>query len=78
VYGHGPIGETDNDLTRQHSGDPLGERVIVTGRVLDDNGHPVPNTLIEIWQANAAGRYLHQRDQHRRHSIPTLAAPAGR
>lgn len=64
VYGHEPIGETDNDLTRQHASEPLGERIIVTGRVLDDNGRPVPNTLIEIWQANAAGRYQHQRDQH--------------
>lgn len=64
VYGHGSIRETDNDLTRQHAADPLGERIIVTGRVLDDNGRPVPNTLLEIWQANAAGRYLHQRDQH--------------
>jgi protocatechuate 3,4-dioxygenase beta subunit len=64
VYGHDPIAETDNDLTRQHKGEPQGERIIVTGRVLDSNGRPVPNTLVEIWQANAAGRYLHQRDQH--------------
>src|SRR5207245_8021546 len=62
VYGHSPIAETDNDLTRQHTGEPQGQRIIVTGKVLDDNGRPVPNTLIEIWQANAAGRYLHQRD----------------
>ncbi len=52
------------DLTRQHSGEPLGERIIVSGRVLDENGKFVPNTLVEIWQANAAGRYLHGRDQH--------------
>jgi protocatechuate 3,4-dioxygenase beta subunit len=52
------------DLTKQHSGKPLGERIIVSGRVLDENGRPVRNTLIEIWQANAAGRYLHKRDQH--------------
>jgi len=64
VYGHDPIAETDNDLTRQHAGEPLGERIIVTGRVLDCNGRPIPNTLLEIWQANAAGRYLHHRDQH--------------
>jgi protocatechuate 3,4-dioxygenase beta subunit len=64
VYGHDPVSEIDGDLTRQHAGEPLGERIIVTGRVLDDNAHPVPNTLVEIWQANAAGRYLHQRDQH--------------
>jgi protocatechuate 3,4-dioxygenase, beta subunit len=52
------------DLTRQHHGDPLGERIIVSGRVLDENDRPVPHTLVEIWQANAAGRYLHGVDQH--------------
>jgi protocatechuate 3,4-dioxygenase, beta subunit len=52
------------DLTKQHSGEPLGERIVVSGRVLDENGRPVRSTLIEIWQANAAGRYLHKRDQH--------------
>ena len=64
VYGHSSITETDNDLTRQHAGEPQGERIIVTGRVLDDNGRPVPHTLIEIWQTNAAGRYRHQNDNH--------------
>jgi protocatechuate 3,4-dioxygenase beta subunit len=64
VYGHGEIGETDNDLTRQHADEPRGERIIVTGRVLDSNGHPVPRTLVEIWQANSAGRYVHAKDQH--------------
>jgi protocatechuate 3,4-dioxygenase, beta subunit len=64
LYGHHPIGETDSDLTRQHSGEPLGERIIVSGCVLDENGRAVPDTLVEIWQANAAGRYLHVRDQH--------------
>jgi protocatechuate 3,4-dioxygenase beta subunit len=43
VYGHDPIAETDNDLTRQHKEEPLGERIIVTGRVLDSNGRPIPN-----------------------------------
>ena len=52
------------DLTRQHHGEPLGERIIVSGRVLDENGRAVANTLIEVWQANAAGRYLHEADQH--------------
>ena len=56
--------ELDADLTRQHAGEPLGERIIVTGRVLDDGGRPVPNALIELWQANAAGRYVHEDDQH--------------
>ena len=64
LFGHEKIAETDNDLTRQHPGEPLGERITVSGRVLDDGGRPVPNTLIEIWQSNAAGRYLHDRDQH--------------
>jgi protocatechuate 3,4-dioxygenase beta subunit len=64
LYGHNPIGETDHDLTRQHAGEPLGERIIVSGRVLDENGRAVPHTLVEIWQANAAGRYLHVKDQH--------------
>jgi protocatechuate 3,4-dioxygenase, beta subunit len=64
VYGHTDIAETDSDLTRQHAGEPQGERIIVTGRVLDDNGRPVPRTLVEIWQTNAAGRYRHSNDNH--------------
>jgi len=52
------------DLTRQHPGEPLGERIVVSGRVVDEDRRPVANTLIEIWQANAAGRYLHDGDQH--------------
>jgi protocatechuate 3,4-dioxygenase, beta subunit len=64
VYGHGDIAETDNDLTRHHADEPRGERIIVTGRVLDSNGRPVPRTLVEIWQANSAGRYVHVSDQH--------------
>lgn len=53
-----------DDLTRQTDGEPLGERIIVTGKVLDENGDPVPQTLIEIWQCNAAGRYHHDADHH--------------
>ena len=64
VYGHDDVRETDMDLTRQHAGEPLGERIIVTGRVLDEDGRPVSNTLVEIWQANAAGRYRHVHDNH--------------
>src|SRR5271170_39290 len=64
VFGQDAIGETDNDLTRQHAGEPLGERIVVTGRVVDDSGHSVPHTLIEIWQTNAAGRYRHAGDTH--------------
>jgi protocatechuate 3,4-dioxygenase, beta subunit len=54
----------DADLTTQHAGEPLGERIIVTGRLLDGAGRPVPDTLIEVWQANAAGRYAHPVDNH--------------
>ncbi len=64
AYGRDPIDKLDNDLTRQYGGEPLGERIIVTGRVLDGDGRPVRNSLIEIWQANAAGRYTHHNDQH--------------
>src|SRR5690348_6702744 len=55
----------DADLTRNAGtgGEAIGQRIIVTGRVLDEHGNPIPNTLLEIWQANAAGRYLHKRDQ---------------
>ena len=59
VYGHETVRENDNDLTLQHKGEPLGERIIVHGHVLDEDGRGVPNTLVEIWQANACGRYIH-------------------
>ena len=52
------------DLTRQHAGEPLGERIVVEGRVVDAGGRPLPGVLVEIWQANAAGRYAHDGDQH--------------
>jgi protocatechuate 3,4-dioxygenase beta subunit len=64
LYGYLPFGDADNDLTRQHSGEPLGERIIVSGRVIDEDGGAVPDTLVEIWQCNAAGRYIHARDDH--------------
>jgi protocatechuate 3,4-dioxygenase, beta subunit len=64
VFGQEKVGEKDNDLTCQHTGEPIGERIIVSGRVLDSNGRPIPNTLLEIWQANSAGRYRHINDQH--------------
>ena len=52
------------DLTRAGKGEALGQRIILTGRLLDGDGRPVPDTLVEIWQCNAAGRYLHRNDQH--------------
>ncbi|HEY7196749.1 MAG TPA: protocatechuate 3,4-dioxygenase subunit beta [Gaiellaceae bacterium] len=64
VYGGGSIDETDHDLTRQHEGEPIGERIIVTGRLLEEDGRPIRDALVEIWQANACGRYVHERDQH--------------
>lgn len=66
VYGHEAVGPLDADLTRNGAvnGEPLGERIIVSGRVMDEDGRPVPNTLVEVWQANAAGRYIHKVDQH--------------
>lgn len=64
LYGHNPIGDADNDLTRQHAGEPIGERIVVAGRVVDEDGRAVSNTLIELWQANASGRYLHSVDNH--------------
>ena len=64
LFGYDVIKANDFDLTKQGSGDPIGERIVVTGRVLDASARPVANTLIEIWQANSAGRYPHDRDQH--------------
>lgn len=64
VYGWWPVGETDNDLTRQHTGEPQGQRIIVAGRVTDESDRPVAGALIELWQANAAGRYHHVKDDH--------------
>jgi protocatechuate 3,4-dioxygenase beta subunit len=64
VFGDDAVGELDNDLTRRHEGEPLGERIIVTGRVTDTAGRPIRKTLLEIWQANAAGRYVHESDRH--------------
>jgi protocatechuate 3,4-dioxygenase beta subunit len=62
LRGERVTGEFDNDLTRQHGGEPLGERITVSGRLLDTAGQPLRGTLVEIWQANAAGRYLHKWD----------------
>ncbi len=66
VYGHESVRPLDNDLTRNGrvNGEPLGERIVVTGRVVDEDGRPIRNSLVEVWQANAAGRYVHKVDQH--------------
>src|SRR6266540_7240171 len=77
AYPYGRIETSDSDLTRQHDGEPLGERIIVQGRVLDDEGRPIPKTLVEIWQANAAGRYAHRVDQHEAPLDPNFSG-AGR
>jgi|SRR5215470_11155974 len=63
-FGNESVDSSAFDLTKQHGGEPLGERIIVSGRVLDENARPVPHTLVEIWQANSAGRYRHEVDQH--------------
>ena len=66
VFGHNDLGPLDNDLLRNHThnGDPIGERIIIHGRVRDENARPVPGAMIEIWQANAAGRYRHRNDKY--------------
>ena len=64
VFGYDDVQPTDNDLTRQHDGEPIGERIVVSGRLLDENSRPVAHALIEMWQANAAGRYRHAVDDH--------------
>lgn len=64
AFGHGNIGALDHDLIQNcaQGGDPVGERIIVHGRVLDEDARPVRNTLVEVWQANASGRYRHKKD----------------
>lgn len=66
TFGHGDLGPLDNDLILNyaHGGQPVGERIVVHGRVLDENGRPIPGTLVEFWQANAGGRYRHRKDTY--------------
>ncbi len=64
VFGELTPHQLEADLTRQHKGEPLGQRIIVAGTLRDGSGRPIRGQLIEIWQANAAGRYAHQGDQH--------------
>ncbi|MET0135282.1 MAG: protocatechuate 3,4-dioxygenase subunit beta [Kibdelosporangium sp.] len=63
LLGEGRLNEHDNDLTAHHPGEPQGQRIVVHGRLVDGDGKPVPNSLIELWQANAGGRYNHARDR---------------
>jgi len=64
VFGHSDVDPIEADLTIQHGGAPMGERMVVAGRVADSDGRPVVHQLVEIWQANSSGRYVHKRDQH--------------
>jgi protocatechuate 3,4-dioxygenase beta subunit len=64
VFDDAPITRDDTDLTRQHDGDPIGERIVVSGRITDGDGRPLRESLVELWQANAAGRYRHEIDDH--------------
>ncbi|HEX2646775.1 MAG TPA: protocatechuate 3,4-dioxygenase subunit beta [Candidatus Dormibacteraeota bacterium] len=64
AFGRTSVRPEDADLTRQHAGAPLGERIIISGRVTDSDGRPVRHALVEVWQANAAGRYVDPADDH--------------
>ena len=86
-FGHSSIGELDNDLIRNFAttGDPIGQRIIVYGRLLDENARPVPGALLEFWQANAGGRYRHRKETYLAPLDPnfggcgrTLTDPEGR
>ena len=66
AFGESAIGKYDNDLTKNAriNADPIGERIRVGGKVMDENGRPLKNVLVEIWQANSAGRYIHKEEIH--------------
>jgi protocatechuate 3,4-dioxygenase, beta subunit len=64
TVGPGLLRAAEADLTRQGAAEPLGEKIVVTGRVTDEDGRPVRDSLVEVWQCNAAGRYWHKKDQH--------------
>jgi protocatechuate 3,4-dioxygenase, beta subunit len=64
AFGESAVGPDDADLTRQHEGEPVGQRIVVSGRVLGSDGKPLRGQLVEIWQANASGRYRHATDTH--------------
>ncbi len=64
VFGESRIRPNDNDLTAQHPGEPIGEKIVVSGQLMDSDGRPIRNQLVEIWQANSCGRYAHALDDH--------------
>jgi protocatechuate 3,4-dioxygenase, beta subunit len=64
TFSYNDVSRNSFDLTRQHRAEPLGERIIVSGRIVDEDNRPIQNSLVEMWQANASGRYLHKKDQH--------------
>jgi protocatechuate 3,4-dioxygenase beta subunit len=78
VFGTGDVTADDNDLTKQHAGEPIGERIFIGGRVLDENGRPVRNTLVEVWQCNAAAATRTRTTSTTRRSTPTSPAAAAR
>jgi len=78
VLGGEGVGEYDHDLTLQYGGEPLGQRIIVHGRVVDGDGRPIPDTLIEMWQANASGRYHHSGDERDSAPLDPYFSGAGR
>ena len=63
-FGRAALAPGDEDLTQFHGGSAVGERIVVGGRIVDEDGRPVRDALVEIWQANAAGRYVHAGDRH--------------
>ena len=72
VYGHNKVEQHDHDLTLGHAGEPLGERIDIEGRIVDGDGAPLPDALIEIWQANSEGRYDHAEDKQEKALDPTF------
>lgn len=64
VFSTRSVAEHERDLTRRHDAPPIGQRIVLSGRVRDGDGRPVRNTLVEVWQANSAGRYIHKWDRY--------------
>ena len=77
VFGQSDVGVLESDLTIQRDGEPIGERILVRGRLVDGEGRAVRRQLVEIWQANAAGRYVHKVHQHQARTVP-VAEPSQR